>query len=538
MPKQNGVLYLKLEGVLVDNESFYSERPEISFGKVYQVLKKAADDEAITDLFIKFDRHFYVGEAHAHDLIVLLKNFKAKGKKIVCYADHYHAFTYAIASVADQIILPREGSFSFNGFHVGSVYCKDFFDKIGIRYDTIRVGEYKSAVEPYISNKMSLENRQQLTEYLEGVNKFYIQTLAENRNIPFDVVAENLKTILFHSTDTLKENKFITDIDFASAKGFVDYLSDNTQKKYQLVKWKHYWKNISNSSFEGKNKIIVATLEGEIGNKKDLNCKRVHRMFKDIIKNEEIKGVVLKINSPGGDVFESDMIHHEISELSKKLPVVVYFGDYAASGGYYISVAADTIVSSPYCLTGSIGIFGAFMKAKKLADKLGFSYESVKTQLYADAGNIMKDITNEERKLVTDYIDRGYENFLGLVAKGRNKTRDEVDKIARGRIWLGLTAKEIGLVDEVGGLDVAIEKAVQKAHIDNYKVNFLTKNNSLGNYIWGKDEYTVVSLKQTALNFIFGRNAVVDELKNSFEVFENSEQGPQIYAYCPFRMEI
>ncbi len=536
MPKENGVLYLKLKGDLVDNEnfSFDKNKKEIVFGKVYKTLNKAAEDDSISGVCIKFD-DFQGGFSNILDLLDCLKKIKAKGKFITCYANHYTTKTYLLSSVADEIILPRQGSFNFSGFCSIQTYLKDFFDKIGVKYEVVRVGEFKSAMEPFISNKMSPENRQQLRELLEGTNNFYTQTLAENRNIPIDVVAENLKTISFHDVNTLKNNKFISQVDFFNAKDYVQKLSSD-EKKYTLINWKNYWKKHFETTLKKGNKIVVITLEGEIGHNKKLNCKDVLRIFKSIKKDKNVKGVVLKIDSPGGCAFESDLIHHEISEFSKEMPLVVYFSDHAASGGYYISVAADTIVSSPCCLTGSIGIFGGFPNFKKLTDKLGIVYETEKTQPYADLGSPIKDMTSEERKILQNWINRGYENFIGLVAEGRHKTRDEVDKIARGRVWLGNVAKNLGLVDEVGLMNVAVEKVAQKAGIDNYEVCFTVKRSFL-DYLLTKEFYSSISIKKMILKCLLGSNVLVDELEKDLSVLEESEKKAQIYAYCPLKME-
>lgn len=535
MPKQNGVLYLKLKGNLVDNENFSLDREkEIVFGKVYQVLNKAAEDEKISGLCIKFD-DFHGGLSNILDLLECLKKFKSNGKFITCYADNYTPCTYLLSSIANEIILPRQGSFYFPGFCICQSYLKDFFDKIGIKYDVVKVGEYKSAPEPYTSNKMSPENRQQLRELLEGINSFYTQTLAENRGIPFDVVAENLKTIRFQPVGDLKSNKFISCVDFFNAKEYVQSLSSD-ETKYSLVKLGNYWKHTFANALENEDKIVVVTLEGVIGRKEKLNYKKVHRIFKSIKKDKAVKGVVVKINSPGGEVFETDLIHHEISKFSKEMPLVVYFSDYAASGGYYISVAADTIVSSPCCLTGSIGIYGSFFNAKKLSDKLGVVYETEKIQPYADLGVPMKDMTNEEKQLVYDGIKRGYENFLGLVAEGRNKTRDEVDKVARGRVWLGSVAKDIGLVDEVGTMALALDKVAQKAGINKYEVCFTVKEFS-PYFFFGKESFTFVALNKVFTELIFGRNVFADEIAKGVSVLENRERDMQVYAYCPLKME-
>ncbi|MDR2402194.1 MAG: S49 family peptidase, partial [Cytophagales bacterium] len=387
IPKKDGILYIKMEGSLVeDKTSFYSDKSEVILHQVYEILNRAIDDERIVGLVIKFD-NFYGQFGDISELCNCLENFKGKGKFITCYSDCYGAGAYLLASIANEIILSPAGGISYLGFSSSNLYKKDFFDKIGIRYEVFKVGEYKSASEPYTSNSMSNEDRQQRKELLEGWDQFYVSSIAKNRNLLFDEAKNNLDKIGFKSAIALQKENFVTKIEHFHFHKYMENLSQEG-KKYKIVKAKDYWRDLEKSKKnKNKNKIVILPLVGIISSdKKDLNSKKIRGILTQIKKDRSVQAVVLKIDSPGGDVIESENLYEEIKNLNQIVPTVTYIANCAASGGYYISNGCDTMIANPTCVTGSIGIFGMFLKLTKLRDKLGLTLDCVKTSPHADLG--------------------------------------------------------------------------------------------------------------------------------------------------------
>lgn len=417
------------------------------------------------------------GQAGLLELREALLDFKESGKFIVAYDEAYSEGGYFLASVADEIYLNPLGGIDFNGFSSEGIFLKGFFEKVGIKPEVFRVGEFKSAVEPFILDKMSPENRLQTQYFLDDINNHALELIAKSRGIaqdslirinhqmlvrkPKDAVTYKLATALKYEDEVhsiLKEKLGLKEDDQIATINATD-LGGMAKSK-----------NITSS-----NRIAVILAEGEIvdGNADGaISSEKFAKEIRKARKDENIKAIVLRVNSPGGSILASDVIWREMSEAKKVKPVIVSMGEVAASGGYYIAAPADTIVAQPNTITGSIGIFGILFNVQELVnEKLGVTTDVVSTGELSDFGNMARPLTEVERTIIQSSVEDGYETFISRVAEGRGMHPDSVRKIASGRVWTGSQAKARGLVDVLGGLDTAIGIAAAKIKAgDDYRV--------------------------------------------------------------------
>ncbi len=417
------------------------------------------------------------GQAGLFELREALLDFKESGKFIVAYDEAYSEGGYFLASVADEIYLNPLGGIDFNGFSSEGIFLKGFFEKVGIKPEVFRVGEFKSAVEPFILDKMSPENRLQTQYFLDDINNHALELIAKSRGIaqdslirinhqmlvrkPKDAVTYKLATALKYEDEVhsiLKEKLGLKEDDQIATINATD-LGGMAKSK-----------NITSS-----NRIAVILAEGEIvdGNADGaISSEKFAKEIRKARKDENIKAIVLRVNSPGGSILASDVIWREMSEAKKVKPVIVSMGEVAASGGYYIAAPADTIVAQPNTITGSIGIFGILFNVQELVnDKLGVTTDVVSTGELSDFGNMARPLSEVERTIIQSSVEDGYETFISRVAEGRGMHPDSVRKIASGRVWTGSQAKARGLVDVLGGLDTAIGIAAAKIKAgDDYRV--------------------------------------------------------------------
>ena len=420
---------------------------------------------------------FGAGQAGLLELREALIDFKASGKFIVAYDEAYSEGGYFLASVADEIYLNPLGGIDFNGFSSEGIFLKGFFEKVGIKPEVFRVGEFKSAVEPFILDKMSPENRLQTQYFLDDINNHALELIAKSRGItqdslvrinhqmlvrkPKDAVTYKLATALKYEDEVhsiLKEKLGLKEDDQISTINATDL---GGMAKSQ---------NITSS-----NRIAVILAEGEIvdGNAEGaISSEKFAKEIRKARKDENIKAIVLRVNSPGGSILASEVIWREMSEAKKVKPVIVSMGEVAASGGYYIAAPADTIVAQPNTITGSIGIFGILFNVQELVnDKLGVTTDVVSTGELSDFGNMARPLTEVERTIIQSSVEDGYETFISRVAEGRGMHPDSVRKVASGRVWTGTQAKARGLVDVLGGLDTAIGIAAAKIKAgEDYRV--------------------------------------------------------------------
>lgn len=486
--ESNSILHLDLNGrTLVERTS----EEDLVFGSfldpfggentaglvnLKKAIEEAKTNENVKGIYLNAGL-IGAGQAGLLELREALLDFKESGKFIVAYDEAYSEGGYFLASVADEIYLNPLGGIDFNGFSSEGIFLKGFFEKVGIKPEVFRVGEFKSAVEPFILDKMSPENRLQTQYFLDDINNHALELIAKSRGIaqdslirinhqmlvrkPKDAVTYRLATALKYEDEVhsiLKEKLGLKEDDQIATINATD-LGGMAKSK-----------NITSS-----NRIAVILAEGEIvdGNADGaISSEKFAKEIRKARKDENIKAIVLRVNSPGGSILASDVIWREMSEAKKVKPVIVSMGEVAASGGYYIAAPADTIVAQPNTITGSIGIFGILFNVQELVnDKLGVTTDVVSTGELSDFGNMARPLSEVERTIIQSSVEDGYETFISRVAEGRGMHPDSVRKIASGRVWTGSQAKARGLVDVLGGLDTAIGIAAAKIKAgDDYRV--------------------------------------------------------------------
>ena len=498
----NSVLVIKLKGEIVDH-SVDDGNPlttllgeEVStqgLDNLVEAIKRAKQNDEIKGIYIEAGQ-ISADAATVTALRDALKDFKKSKKFIVAYADQYSQGSYYISSVADKVWINPQGMLALHGMGRQSQYMRDFLAKVGIKMQVVKVGQYKSATETYTEDHMSDANREQVTAYITGIWNHMLKGIAESRKLSVDTLNAYADRVMdLESTETLKKNKLIDGTLYTDqVKGEVKKLlkidddDDISQVSVtQMLQAKH-------ESESSDNEIAVYFCEGSIvqmpaegylmGGGSTIVGNKVCKDLEDLAKDDNVKAVVIRINSGGGDAYASEQMWHQIVELKKVKPVVISMGGMAASGGYYMSCGATWIVAEPTTLTGSIGIFGTFPDISNLmTQKLGFKYDEVKTNRNANISFMATahPFTGEELNLLQGYIDRGYALFRKRVADGRHLKVEDVEKIAQGHVWLGKDAIGIKLVDQLGSLKDAIDMAAKFAKIeddDYYKASYPAKD--------------------------------------------------------------
>jgi protease IV len=452
-----------------------SQPKAVGLQDILSSIQKATNDGNIKGILLKAEispNSYAVLEEIRNELI----NFKKSGKFIVAYGEYMDEHAYYVASIADKIYLHPAGELLLNGFSQQVVYLKGMFDKIGVEPQLIRHGKYKSAGEPLIADKMSAENRQQIEAYMGNLYNHFIAQIAKARKMnegDLNSIVNELKVRSAKDAVTLKVVDGLKYRDEVEAD-IKKKLSLEESAKISFVNLGKMNKVKGNTSISD-NKIAVVYCVGDImsgsGDDETIGSDRIAETIKKVREDDSYKALVIRVNSPGGSALASDVIWREITLCKKKKPVIVSMGAVAASGGYYIAAPADVIVAQPNTITGSIGVFGLMVNAKELLNnKLGVKIETVKFGEFSDLGSPDRPLTAAEKQVVQNAIDRVYNDFVKRVAEGRKLTEAQVDSIAQGRVWSGIEAKQIGLVDEFGGLDRAIEIAVKKAKLSEHRV--------------------------------------------------------------------
>ena len=451
----------------------------LGLDNILSAIRKAKENENIKGIYIEAGLFSADTPASTHAIREALLDFKKSGKWIVAYADSYEQSTYYICSVADKVFLNPQGMIDWHGLASNPYFVKDLLAKFGVKYQLCKVGKYKSAPEMMTADQMSEPNREQVTAYINGIWQVMLKDVSDSRKIPVDTLNAYADRFI-----TLSEPA-----EYVKMK-MVDKLLYTNEVKAEINKM------LKADEKDDVKQLTLTDMEGVKGQKKEGDQVAVYYAYGDIVdsetggltqnghsivantvckdldrlaKDDDVKAVVLRVNSPGGSAYASEQIWNSVVNLKAKKPVVVSMGGYAASGGYYISCAANYIYSEPTTITGSIGIFGMFPDfSGLLTDKLGVKFDEVKTNKFAAFGTVARPFNAEELSLLESYIGRGYELFRKRVADGRHQTIEQIEEIAQGRVWLGNDALKIKLVDEIGGLDKAIEKAAKLAKLDEY----------------------------------------------------------------------
>lgn len=420
---------------------------------------------------------FSAGQAGLLELREALQDFKESDKFIVAYDEAYSEGGYFLASIADEIYVNPLGGIDFNGYSSEGIFLKGFFEKAGIKPEVFRVGEFKSAVEPFILDKMSPENRLQTQYFLDDINQHALALIAETRGIPSDSIQLINNQMLVRKPIDAVTYKLATALKYEDEVHQIlkEKLGLKEEDQISTINATDLGGLAKSKNITSKNRIAVILAEGDIvdGNVEGaISSEKFAKEIRKARKDENIKAIVLRVNSPGGSILASEVIWREMSEAKKAKPLIVSMGEVAASGGYYIAAPADTIVAQPNTITGSIGIFGILFNVQELInDKLGVTTDVVSTGELSDFGNMARPLTEVERTIIQSSVEDGYETFISRVAEGRGMHPDSVRKVASGRVWTGTQAKARGLVDVLGGLDTAVGIAAAKIKAgDDYRV--------------------------------------------------------------------
>ena len=453
--------------------------PDLSLRDLLKSIRHAKEQESVKGIYL--DMGVFSGGTASLDAVRrALMDFKESGKFIVAYADNYTQGGYYLASVADKIYLNPQGILRLTGLSSRTMFYKGLLQKIGVEMMVFKVGTYKGAVEPFIADKLSDANREQITSYQNSIWGNITKGIAKSRNITVEDVNRFAdEGAFFASPEKAVEYKLIDELKYRSeVEKYLIEQSGQTGDKLKTVGLSNM-KNVKKTEREYRNKIAIVYAEGEImqqiisspysGNFPCIS-EKINDDLRKLADNKDVKAVVLRINSPGGSAYTSEQIWKQVYELKKKKPVVVSMGSVAASGGYYIASGASKIIAEPNTLTGSIGIFGMFPNTAGLFNKLALTTDIVKTNRYADFGDPARPMTDDEKALIQGYIERGYDTFLTRCAEGRGVSKADIDSIGQGRVWTGEQALKIGLVDELGGIERAVELAGELAEIYNYNI--------------------------------------------------------------------
>lgn len=548
--KQNSVMMLDLNGTLVEriqenpidllSQLFDNDTNIYGLDDILTSIQKAKENDNIQGIYLQVSS-LATSYASLQEIRNALLDFKESGKFIIAYGDNYTQGLYYLSSVADKIMLNPKGMIEWRGIASTPLFYKDLLQKIGVDMQIFKVGTYKSAVEPFISKEMSPANREQVTAFINSIWGQVLTGVSDSRQLPVDSLnAYADRMLMFYpAEESVKCGLADTLIYRNDVRNYLkELVSIDKDDNLPTLSLSEMMNIRENTPKDISNDIVavyyasgeITDTSGSAASEEGIVGPKVIRDLRKLKEDNDVKAVVLRVNSPGGSAFASEQIWHAVKELKEEKPVIVSMGDYAASGGYYISCVADTIVAEPTTLTGSIGIFGMVPNVKGLTEKIGLTYDVVKTNKFADFGNIMRPFNEEEKTLMQMMVNQGYDTFVSRCAEGRHMTKEAIEKVAEGRVWTGETAKELGLVDVLGGIDDALEIAVNKAGIENYTVvSYPSKLDFLSSLFGVKPtNYVESQILQSNLG----------EYYQQFGLLKNLKEKSMLQARIPFELNI
>jgi protease IV len=540
--KENSILKINLAELSVvertsenpfEGLNFSGDLPKtIELKQVLDNIEKAKTDENIKAIYINTP-YVSAGISQIEEIRNKLLEFKQTGKPIIAYSEVYNQAAYYLSSVANKVYLNPEGIVEIKGLSASIMFYKGLLDKLDIDVQIIRHGKFKGAVEPFILDKMSKENREQIQLLLNSVADNIMDSIANQRGLTLSEIQKHADNL------SLENAKSCLNLNYVDALLYQDQLEDTLKalagsEKLSIITLSKYTHAKGNKKEISRNKIAIIYATGEInsgkGDEKSIGSISTSAAIKKAREDKNVKAIVLRINSPGGSALASDVIWRETILAKAEKPLVVSMGDLAASGGYYIACVADSIVANPTTLTGSIGVFGMVPNLQRFyKNKLGITFDTVNTSNYADMG-INRPLSNFERNKIQKGVEDIYSTFITHVSEGRNMSTEAVDEIGQGRIWTGYDAKEIGLIDIYGGIEKAIEVAAYLAKVEDYRIISLPKK---------KNPFEELSLK------LYGKASISDLILSKFgfttqmtEPIEELLKGDRIQARVPFIMEL
>lgn len=546
--KNNSILHIQLNEEIVErgNEhggqfdpSTFQTKQSIGLDHFIADLEYAKTDSKIQGVFLEIG-DFAAAPSTIYDLRKAIHDFKSSGKWIVAYGENYSQGGYYVASAANEVYMYPTGTFDWRGMHTEIMFYKQMLDKLEIEAQVIRGpnNKFKSAVEPFMYDHMSPENKEQIATFVGDIWRTMLEGIAADRGVTVDFLNQAADSLTFRRVEKVKEAGLLNGLSYRdeviSLMKTKVGLDPQAKENFHLIAMDDYH-NTAKTEVDSDTKIAVVYAVGAIesgeGDDETIGSDRIAKALRDARLNEKVKAIVLRVNSPGGSALASDVIWRETQLIRDSgKPLVVSMGDYAASGGYYIACNANKIYANPTTITGSIGVFGVIPNMQKFFNnKLGLTFDSYETNPHADMISVTKPFDEVEMKAMQDIIADIYDDFTSKVATGRGKTQAEVDSIGQGRVWSGEDAKNLGLVDEMGGLNDAIKSAAQLAGLTEYElINYpklIDPFQALVNEFTGQKEASV-------LQEIFGDQYFIFENVKSIQKMK----GPQ--ARLPFVMEI
>jgi len=484
--EENSVLLLNFNETVADRTSSKPDFFDLKIKKQLGLrdltinINKAAKDDNIKGIYLELSG-IEGGIATIEEVRNALLKFKESKKFIVAHADYYTHKSYYLASVADNIYLTPEGEIQFMGLSASITMYKSMLEKLGVEPEIIRHGKFKSAIEPFILDEISEANREQTQKFMGSIWNTIVKGVSTQRNISVEKLNEYADSLYLRSAKTALEYKFVDGLLYKDQvyDEIRTLLSIEDKGKISFIKISKYSNATNKPKIDelvstSRNKIAVIYAIGEIGmgegDDESIGSKNISEAIRKARKDSSIKAIVLRVNSPGGSALASEIIWREAVLAQKEKPFIVSMGNVAASGGYYIACAADTILAQPNTITGSIGVFGVLFNAKELMAKVGVNVSTVNTNAYSDLGMPSRKMTAFERGVIQQGVEDVYTTFITHVAQGRGMTVEEIDNIGQGRVWSGIDALEIGLVDVMGGLGDAIVIAAEKAGVEKYRI--------------------------------------------------------------------
>ncbi len=536
--KDNSVLKLEFKDLILDrtSDNLFSDidllnsttEGSVEFKDILDNIEKAKNDDKIKGIYLNFSS-VNAGFSQIEEIRNKLLEFKESGKFIYAYADSYNQSAYYLASVSDKIALNPEGIIELKGLSAEIMFYKGLMDKLGIEAQIIRHGKFKGAVEPFMYNQMSNENREQIEKLLNSISDYMIDGIAtEREGITSEEIHKMINNMYLSSARKCLESGIIDKIAYQD-----QIFSDLEDKSEHEITLTDYMKVKNPKTSVSDNKIAIIYATGEIntgkGSYNTIGSETTVEAIREASEDENVKAIVLRVNSPGGSALASEIIWREINLAKQKKKVVVSMGDYAASGGYYISCNADKIFANNSTLTGSIGVFGIVPNTKNfLNEKLGVYIETVKTHKHSDIANGYRKLSDDELNVIQNSVEDIYETFITHVSEGRGIPVRKVDEIGQGRVWSGADALSIGLIDEIGGLEDAIASAADLSALEDYRIITLPKKADMF------EEFVEnFSAKQNILLADF--LGISEKMINQLEFLHSKEK---IQARIPFIMEV
>jgi len=494
--EKNSILHLDFKNVVADRSSakpnFASFEIEktLSLKSVTESIIKAKNDTRIKGIFLDLSV-LQIGTASVEEIRNALKDFKSSNKFIIAHADFYTHKSYYLASVADKVYLTPEGVLQFTGLSAQIIFFKSLLEKIGVEPVIIRHGKFKSAVEPFMYDDISDANREQTARYVNSIWSTILQEIELARSIPTTILNNYADSLLIRNDKAALKYKLVDKLLYKD-EVFDELTGLSGAETLNLVSLIDYFSSANDindliKSFETNIAVIYA--EGSInsgkGSENEIGSETLSESIRQARQDSTVKAIVLRVNSPGGSSLASEVIWRECVLAKKEKPFFVSMGDVAASGGYYISCMADTIVAQQNTLTGSIGVFGLLFNTKKLMTDVGINVRAINSNTYSDIGNPAREMTAFEKNMIQLTVEDVYDTFITHVSEGRNLSKEKIDSIGQGRIWTGADAKKIGLVDVIGGLQTTIDLAAKKAKLTEYGIKTYPEKDKLTMIIEG-----------------------------------------------------